>query len=310
MKILPFIISAAISFQLLTGANAGAEGGSLVVLGDSIASGYGLEGYSAGDNYSAPDSFGNRLGALYPVYQNFAQDGLTTDGLLEKLEDEQVSAALSGADTVVISIGGNDFLMPMITAAITAAAESPDLMEKLKNSGGEDFTEYLDVMRDFTEKMISAAEAVDTTAVGDNLDVILGSVRELSPDCEIIILTVYDPFEGVTGMELFDVTAREKLALLNAEITAAAEKYGAQTADVYSAFKGNAEGLTNILSMDIHPNKDGHGEIYSLLTGIADIPAAQTSAKPSPDTGAEGMALLCGIAVISGGIAVMLRKRR
>ncbi len=309
MKKLPIILAAA--GLLFTGVNARAEGGSLVVLGDSIASGYGLSGYTAGDNYSAPDSFANRLGELYPEYSSFAQDGLTTDGLLTRLEDEETAAALSGADTVVVSIGGNDFLQPMITAAITGAMENPDLLEALQ--GGGELTEYLDVMRELTEKLTSAAEAVDTAAVGDNAGEILGEIRELNPGCEIIILTVYNPFEDVAGMELFDVTAREKLAELNSEIAAAAEQNGARIADVFTLFQGNAEKYTNIAAMDIHPSKDGHGAIYGLLTGLADIPAAQTGAdpaKPSPDTGVGGIAALCGIALVSGGIAAVCGKRR
>ncbi len=309
MKKLPIILAAA--GLLFTGINARAEGGSLVVLGDSIASGYGLSGYTAGDNYSAPDSFANRLGELYPEYSSFAQDGLTTDGLLTRLEDEETAAALSGADTVVVSIGGNDFLQPMITAAITGAMENPDHLEALQ--GGGELTEYLDVMRELTEKLTSAAEAVDTAAVGDNAGEILGEIRELNPDCEIIILTVYNPFEDVAGMELFDVTAREKLAELNSEIAAAAEQNGARIADVFTLFQGNAEKYTNIAAMDIHPSKDGHGAIYGLLTGLADIPAAQTGAdpaKPSPDTGVGGIAALCGIALVSGGIAAVCGKRR
>lgn len=310
MKKLPIILAAA--GLLFTGVNARAEGGSLVVLGDSIASGYGLSGYTAGDNYSAPDSFANRLGELYPEYRNFAQDGLTTDGLLTKLEDEETAAALSGADTVVVSIGGNDFLQPMLTAVITEAMENPDLIEALQGGDG-DLTEYLDIMRELTDKLTSAAEAVDTAAVGDNAGEILGTVRELNPDCEIIILTVYNPFEDVEGMELFDVTAREKLAELNSEIAAAAEQNGAQVADVFTLFQGNAEKYTNIAAMDIHPSKDGHGAIYSLLTGLADIPAARTDAdpaKPSPDTGVGGIAALCGIVLVSGGIAAVCGKRR
>ena len=38
---------------------------SLTVLGDSIASGYGLSEYTSGNNYSAPLSFGNMLGAEF-----------------------------------------------------------------------------------------------------------------------------------------------------------------------------------------------------------------------------------------------------
>ena len=88
----------------LSGTFAHAESGSLVVLGDSITTGYGLDGYTAGDNSSAAGSFANQLSAGYAEYGNFAVDGRTSGELLTALEDEDVSAALAGAETVVISI--------------------------------------------------------------------------------------------------------------------------------------------------------------------------------------------------------------
>ena len=78
----------------------------------------------------------------------------------------------------------------------------------------------------------------------------------------MILLTVYDPFEGVQGMEMMDVAAREKLGELNAEIFGEASEHGAAVADVHSAFEGHALDYTNISSMDIHPNKEGHSVIY------------------------------------------------
>lgn len=79
---------------------------------------------------------------------------------------------------------------------------------------------------------------------------------------------------------MMDVAAREKLGELNAEIFEEAKGHGVEVADVHSAFEGHALEYTNISSMDIHPNKEGHSAIYSLLSGLT---AEQTSA---PVTGA------------------------
>ncbi|MFR0871749.1 MAG: SGNH/GDSL hydrolase family protein [Oscillospiraceae bacterium] len=111
-RILSIIMAAAVAAACTV--TAGAEGSELVVLGDSITSGYGLDGYVSGDNYSAAGSFANMLGADFGGYENFAVDGRTSGELLTALEDADIAAALAGADTVVISIGGNDFLQPMI----------------------------------------------------------------------------------------------------------------------------------------------------------------------------------------------------
>lgn len=306
----------------VTAGAANAAAGELVVLGDSITSGYGLPGYVSGDNYSAPDSFANRLAADVSGCQNFAVDGRTSGELLTALEDEEISSALAGADVVVISIGGNDFLQPMISAAIDFAADNEELMKSLQEDMTSDGSSinadnYLDIMRELTATMTEAADSVDTAVIGQNLKDILAGISAVNSDCRMIVLTVYDPFEGVTGMEVFDVIAREKLALLNSEITSAAAENGAETVDVYSAFKGHAEEYTNISSMDIHLNKDGHAVIYSLLEEMI-FPAAETmqpagsesGSKGSPDTGAEGISVFVGAAAIAAAAAMISRRKK
>lgn len=328
MKKITALFTAAV-IAASAGITAHAEGESLVVLGDSITSGYGLDGYVSGDDYSAAGSFANRLGENYAEYSNFAVDGRTSGELLTALEDEDISAALAGADTVIVSIGGNDFLQPMITAAMNKAAENPDLLKIM--SGGadalgaltsgdisdEDADKYFDIMMDFTRAMTEAADSVDISQVVGNIDSILETVSEKSPESQIVVLTVYNPFEGVTGMELFDTMARTKLEELNSGIASAAESNGAQVADVHAAFAGHALDYTNISSMDIHPNKDGHGVIYQLLLDItgADLNAvtAETTLpageKGSPDTGVSGFAVVAGVAMLAGAVLVISRKR-
>ena len=63
-RTLSIIMAAAVAAACTV--TAGAEGSELVVLGDSITSGYGLDGYVSGDNYSAAGSFANMLGADSP----------------------------------------------------------------------------------------------------------------------------------------------------------------------------------------------------------------------------------------------------
>ena len=320
-------LTAASVFMGTTALTASAGSQELVVLGDSITSGYGLPGYVSGDNYSAKDSFANQLAADFSSCHNFAADGRTSGELLAALDDPEVSEALAGADTVLISIGGNDFLQPMIMAAMELLADNEEITDMFKNgmTSGEgtiDAENYLDIMRDFTDAMTKAADSVDTAAVGSNLRGILAGISTANPDCQTIILTVYNPFEGVSGMEIFDITAREKLAELNSEITSAASEYGVEVADVNAAFKGHAAEYTNISSMDIHPSTDGHAVIYSLLSEMispaaeviqpADGAVTDASDEPekgSPDTGAEGIAFFAGIAAIAAAGAVISRKR-
>lgn len=244
---------------------------SLVILGDSIASGYGLAEYTAGNNYSAPLSFGNLLGAEYESYKNFAVDGRTSAQLLSVLEDpsEEIAKALADADEIVISIGGNDFLQPMISAvklaALSAAFGDGELLSSIFNGEFK-----IDMAGEFSDKLITAAldaaKEVDIGMIAENIRKCVEAVRRINPTAEIVLLTVYDPFSGNALFRAASEVAEERLAVLNGQISAIDE---VTVADVYSAFKGQAAAFTNINCLDIHPNADGHYKIYELLTHTA-----------------------------------------
>lgn len=235
----------------------------LVVLGDSIASGYGLAEYTAGNNYSAPLSFGNLLGAEFESYRNYAVDGRTSAQLLYSLENpsEELAGSLVRADRVVISIGGNDFLKPMISAVKSAALGDYELMGAI--IGGEFKAEMLGEYSDrVLTAALDAARGVDVSAIADNIEKCAEAVRGFNPDAEIVLLTVYDPFSGSVLLSAASGAAEEKLPELNGRIAAID---GVKVADVYDAFKGSAAEFTNINRLDIHPNAEGHGRIYELL---------------------------------------------
>ncbi len=317
MKKITAIAAAFISAAALTTGAYAAEYGSLTVVGDSIASGYGLSGYVPGDNYSAPDSFGNMLGAESENYVNLAVDGRTSAELSAALESEDMTAALTDADSVVISIGGNDFLQPMLTAMQTALFEDSELMDAI--TSGEEMPDMEEMLPRIADIIVSSVQNVDTSATGDNISAFMAKTRELNPDCDIYILTVYDPFEDLTEFEVLQQTAKTKLSELNTEITSSASENGATVIDVYEAFKGHAGEYTNITSMDVHPSKAGHSVIYSLLSSVLkkeSTPAqaspgakGDTPAKASPDTGCEGLAAITGSAAVAIGLIFVFRKK-
>lgn len=328
-RLLAFAAAAAVMLSAVC--NAGALGfDKAVILGDSIASGYGLDGYVSGDNYSAAESFGNLLSADCGSCTNLAVDGRTTAQLLEALDTSEMSEAVTGADCVIISIGGNDFLQPMIAAAQTAMFSNREIMNIIQGGDTADI-DLEAVSEQITESILLAAEAVDTAKSGENLSGILGKIHTLNPTADVKLLTVYNPFEGIDELRTDAVSedytaaqalsyasvfsalggiAEAKLAQLNSEIVNAAAGGGADIIDVYSAFKGHAAEYTNISFFDVHPNSSGHAVIYSLIA--ADAGSVQTSlpVKGSPATGAESAAAAVGAAIIASAAAIALRKKR
>ncbi|MBQ9375131.1 MAG: hypothetical protein IJU04_02175, partial [Ruminococcus sp.] len=89
----------------------------MVFLGDSITTGFGLEGYDSGKEAckSYPITLYGKYskeleGKCTTSMKNYAIDGQTSGGLLKKLNSGTYDEALNDADAIVVSIGGNDLL--------------------------------------------------------------------------------------------------------------------------------------------------------------------------------------------------------
>lgn len=234
---------------------------SLTILGDSIASGCMLPQYEAGNSYSSPLSFGNMLGAEFESYHNFAVDGRTTEELLNALEssDEELAEAVSNSDVIVISIGGNDFLQPMISAMMSDSELIASMfMEGYQPDMPEEYTQKV------LDSALEAAKNVNVEETLDNISKCVELISDVNPNTEIILMTVYNPFSGSNLLKAASEVAQEQLSLLNFGITMLkSEKIS--VIDVYSEFDGKADKYTNIGILDIHPNANGHYRIYELL---------------------------------------------
>ncbi len=312
-KVFCLIMTLAASLMLCASAFA-AENGALVVLGDSIATGYGLSGYKSGDNTSAKDSFGSRLGALYEDYANFAVDGRTTAELLASLDSADVTEKIKAADDIVISIGGNDYLVPLATALVDAVTKDEELLELFTGDNAEPSEADLKLLQEKLEPVLqSVLDSVDINKTFDNLDGIFSKIKSLNPDCEVVVLTVYNPFEGNEDMAFFDENAKTLLDKLNTKIYAAAGINGVKVADIFTAFKGNAAKYTNIESLDVHPNKDGHSLIYSKLTqtlGLDTSSAENPDVSGNPATGDFGMTTAACVSILCSAVAITAKKKR
>lgn len=259
------LISAVIFLSAIAGSIS--EGrGSITVLGDSIASGYGLSEYISGNDYSAPESFGNLLGAESAHYENYAVDGRRSDELLAAVSDENdpIVRSVTNADNVIISIGGNDFLKPMLEAIKTAALTDTDFFMSVLE-GSVSSKNISDYTNNILKSAIEAAKAVDAEGSVGNIRKIVEKISSLNPDARIILLTVYDPFAGNVLLTAVSDAAEEKLFELNEGIKSLAGG-NVYVADIYEEFKTHESEYTNIGRLDIHPNGAGHNRIYEVLS--------------------------------------------
>lgn len=175
-KLLSVILAALLSFLFILPCFAQEEK-SLVVCGDSIAQGYGIQN---------PDdaSYGRILAdTLGYTYQNFGHDGDRSADLLEKLNANKkgIADAIENADMILISIGGNDFIKPksqLLSRIIPALFGNTARVDAVQKEFEANFAE------------------------------IIGLIRGLNPFACLVVQTVYNGHTGLIGKTYNLATSR------------------------------------------------------------------------------------------------------
>ncbi|MBP1534603.1 MAG: SGNH/GDSL hydrolase family protein [Ruminococcus sp.] len=233
----------------------------LVFLGDSIAAGYGLEGYRRDDNTKC-DSYANMLGEDYTellkdecghTMINRAVSGDTSQDLLDHLNSGELDEALAGSDAVVISIGGNDVLHIIFSAA--------DKLGWDDETGDFDFSrvdikEAITALTSMGSEIDEALDGYDT-----NIQTIADEVAKRT-DGEIYVQTLYNPVEYFEDWKMLVDYADGKIDRFNEIVKSHADDadgtHHYTVVDVGDQFDGRNSQLTNMSDYDIHPNADGH----------------------------------------------------
>ncbi len=237
----------------------------LLVLGDSISTGYGLSGYSAANPYDC-DSYANAVAKELGLkaeegYINRAVNGDTSSGLLALLPS--LDADLKEADLIIASIGGNDLLRAI--PAIASAASG-------KNVSG--FEESVGILRAFTpaefdelsknQKVVAEINRVLMNFSANFLS-IAEKIKLAAPEARVIFLKQYNPMKSVKEIEALGDFADTIIKTINLSIESVCKQNGFEVADVPSVIDADAATLTNISKLDIHPNAEGHAKIAELL---------------------------------------------
>jgi lysophospholipase L1-like esterase len=252
----------------------------VVVLGDSISTGYGL----AEGSLSYVTLLDRSITTSKNV-QNFAQDKLTTAGLLEMLQtDTTVQEAVSSADVILVSIGANDVLQPILDNDVISLEDYSSITELAAavKANMIAFQKYL---------MNNIPPAVATA--NENIDSIITQLKSSNSDARIVFQTAYDPASienDTTGLSQSSISVVNNFSSglvyqflegslngntlvpvgLNQNIRNHSDEI--YVADIYAAFHGHAWKYTNISNADIHPNAIGHTLIAETIanTGALD----------------------------------------
>ena len=272
----------------------------MLFLGDSIAAGYGLDGYSKDDLYSCR-SYANILGDKYKTELadkcghtmiNKAVSGYTSSDMLQLVSSGNLDADLADCDAVVVSIGGNDLLGLVF--------ELFDRLGYSLDSGSFDYKK-IDIFgaADALTKMDSEADEA-LSGFETNLPEIVKALDSRT-DGVIYIQTLYDPLEYYSKVPKVPEFSQDKIGRLNDIIrNGAGDAY--KVVDVAAAFEGQAETVTNIKDFDIHPNFIGH----QLIADEVDKAFRETGFSYTTEELTDEYLTREGYAAIIGGIVLSI----
>jgi lysophospholipase L1-like esterase len=277
----------------ITAFAAAKQGITYTALGDSIAFGTG-----ATDGVGYTDMFNTHLERKFGpgLYINLSADGVTSDELLAALlypgDPFNVQSAVSAADIITISIGGNDLLGPFqetLNGFIALNYTIPD------GGGAINFEAFIS---DFTEwEMDQSAQPAITAMFAGlysdwpglvqnfamNWTQIIGIIRDLNPTADVYVNTVFNPLKFSPNLYQF---ADSAIQGLNLPIMGYAPVYGYKVVDVYSRFasynnpKKLAVGDLSTLALykypgfngpvPLHPTDMGYRFIFNMHKDLMD----------------------------------------
>lgn len=246
---------------------------SVVVLGDSISTGYGLEDSSKAYVSILEQHMNQKV-------TNLAKDGTTSSELLQSLQgDSTMQGAVAGADVIVVTIGANDILQPILSNDVVNVKDYSDIYQ-LASAISEKQNELLKYMRANVPPAVASANT--------NIDSIILQLKSTNDHAKLVFQTVYDPLsmdEDDTGLS---DSALSKLSFfssslmyqflngsgengsmiplgLNQNLQAHAQNGDIYLADVYNTFLHHAWTNVNIANADVHPTVAGQEAIANLL---------------------------------------------
>ena len=241
-----------------------------VALGDSIADGYRLPGYTgpgSAPETSFPVLLAEALGLrLVPL----AVSGTDTDGLLQALGTSTYQSAVAGAKVITLTIGSNDLLLPAIQqlTALTDSASRGDLRAMLSALGG--------VGDALTSQEAQAVYARRTARFKENWESIIARIRALNPTADILVTNFYNPYSmleyslGPFSLHIGSV-AQTYLDEMNAWLTESpsAEEYRVADIRDISTNVSFSPRIVTGLDLDPHPSEEGHRQIFRRLLAPA-----------------------------------------
>lgn len=246
---------------------------SVVVLGDSISTGYGLEDSSKAYVSILEQHMNQKV-------TNLAKDGTTSSELLQSLQgDSTMQGAVAGADVIVVTIGANDILQPVLNNDVVKVDDYDNVYD-LANAIKDNQIAF--------QKYLRANMPTAVANANTNIDSIILQLKSTNSHAKLVFQTVYDPLsvdQDDTGLSANALSMLSTFSNgqmyqylngsanggtyipvgLNQNLQTHAQNGDIYLADVYNTFLHHAWTNVNIANADVHPTVAGQEAIANLL---------------------------------------------
>lgn len=260
-----------------------------LVLGDSIAYGYGLSNKEV-DSYAAKVK--DKYNIKSQNFKNLAVSGMTCAEFYVKIQENEYTQAIKSSELITISIGSNE-LLGIVTQAISEVtgipSNDPAFMTKAQDAflnasilkKGQMLTAIYNFFTS-EETKVTIENAIKTYQ--DNWAKSIAYIKTINPNAVIVATEFYNPYYEFSLLKYdlggFVDEYIQKMNQILAETSKSESEY--KIAKIYSAFNTTNPRITNVnisttnFNLDPHPNVSGHEVICTkILDALSNVTIAK-----------------------------------
>lgn len=241
------------------------------VLGDSIAKGY------SSDKVNQIDCYGRIVteqiadeNAIYFDYQNYAKNGLDTQGLNEKvLSRDTVKRNLNKSDLIFVTMGSNDLMNEFkkeaqeILNSDTKFRSAPQALNELQEAVKKNPLLILKIIDALSSWDYGGFEAEWATA--------MQTITQQKKDtAQIIVTNIYNPIYNMQLPGTMNKVVEDIIQNMNSIIEKRAEEFDYQVVDLF-----NSNIVAFVQGDGLHPSQEGQqliaAMVYDEIQPVTDI---------------------------------------
>lgn len=210
--------------------------------------------------------------------------------------------AVASADVILVSIGANDVLQPILDNDVVSIKDYSTITELAAAVKANQLAFQRYLMKNIPPAVATANE---------NINNIILQLQSTNSNAKLAFQTIYDPAsieDDETGLSSSAISTLNLFSSglvyqflegslngntlvpvgLNENIRDQAAAGSIYAADIYTAFKGHAWTYTNISNADVHPNAAGHAVIAEMLLASGYLPTVTEPVYKLGDVDGDG----------------------